>query len=334
MSRRDIVSVCFGGFPGTNRHLREISRVTALSRHLVVSASDPASVEVTFLRDHIATLAPRWVIFGSWHTIYEPLLEAARVAGAEIAVLWTSSVVQTDFSGETATLAALLGDRRVGRFFAASEAMVGALGASGRPSHFLPQPFSIAAEPRAGAQSERTVSIISLFAGPNEHRRKNALACLVALAGLDVPYILHLNGLAERAEYRTFLEELKIPYYDRGWMNADDYARALDEVDLGLQVSLADSFNYVVAEHFARTVPVVVSRSVPVAHGLPENVARLLVVADPDSPAEIRAKVRFLLAEPAARRAAGRAAREHIESVSARNAEAARRTLTDVLAAR
>ena len=334
MSRRELVTVCFGGFPGTNRHLREISRVTGLTRHLVVSGSTPASADVVFLRDHLATVAPRCVIFGGWHTVYEPLVDAARAAGSEIGVLWTSSVAQTDLSGETATLASLLRDRRVTRFFATSDALVGPLGATGRPSHLLPLPFSIAATPRMAAKPDGTIPVVSLFAAPNEFRRKNALACILALAGLDVPYVLRLNGLAERAEYRTFLEELKVPYDDRGWMDDDDFARALDEVDVGVQVSLAESFNYVVAEHFARAVPVVVSRSVPVAHGLPEHVDRLLVVVDPDDPGEIRGKLRVLLTEPVARRVAGRAVREHIERVSARNAEAARRTLTAVLAER
>jgi glycosyltransferase involved in cell wall biosynthesis len=248
--------------------------------------------------------------------------------------LWTSSVVQTDLSGETATLASLLGDRRIGRFFAASEALVGVLGAAGRRTHVLPLPFSIAATPRTAAKPEGTLPVVSLFAAPNEFRRKNALACIFAFSGLDVPYVLRLNGLAERAPYRTLLERLKVPYDDRGWMDDDDYARALDEVDVGMQVSLADSFNYVVAEHFARAVPVVLSRSVPVAHGLPEHVLRLLIVDDPDDPGDIRGKLRVLLTEPEARREAGRAVREHIERVSARNAEATRRTLMAVLAER
>src|SRR5262249_46488670 len=157
-------------------------------------------------------------------------------------------------------LASLVGDRRITRFFAAGEALAGVFGATERPSHVLPQPCSIAATPRATARPERTVPVVSLFAGPNEYRRKNAFACIVAPAGLDVPYVLHVNGLAERAEYRTFLEDLKVPYVDHGWLEEGDYARALDEVDVGVQVSLADSFNYIVAEHFARGVPVVLSR--------------------------------------------------------------------------
>src|SRR5688572_16170596 len=132
----ELVTVCFGGFPGTNRHLREISRATGLTRHLVVSG---ATVEIAFFSDHLATVAPRCVIFGGWHAVYEPLVDAACGAGAEVGVLWTSSAAQTDLSGETATLAALLRDRRVTRFFVTSDALAGPLGAT-----VLPLPFVIA----------------------------------------------------------------------------------------------------------------------------------------------------------------------------------------------
>jgi hypothetical protein len=118
-----------------------------------------------------------------------------------------------------------------------------------------------------------------------------------------------------------------MPYRDLGWMDDAAYARALGAVDVGLQVSLADSFNYVVADHFARGVPVVVSPFVPCAHGLPERVAALLVVDDPTDTGAIAARVRRLLAEPDARRDVGRGVRAHIERVAARNADVARRVL-------
>lgn len=332
MSGPEIASVCFGGFPGTNRHLREIARSTALTRHLVVSSADPASVEVAFLRQHLAEWAPRCVIFGSWHVAYEPLVEAARAARLEIAVLWTSSSLQTELSGETATLAALLADRRIGRFFVASEDMADRLAAAGRPSDILPHPCSVGAGVRPREERDESPPIVSLFCAPNEYRRKNVITCLRAVSGLDLPYRLHLNGAGDRPQYRTLLQELGIAYRDHGWMEQGDYERALDRIDIGLQVSLAESFNYVAAEHFARAIPVLVSTAVPCAYGLPKEVARLLVVTDTGNPDEIRAKVRVLLAQPATRRAAGQAAQVHIEQVAARNSEMARRTLEAVLA--
>ena len=46
ISRRELVTVCFGGFPGTNRHLREISRVTGSTRHLVWYRSDDECLDL------------------------------------------------------------------------------------------------------------------------------------------------------------------------------------------------------------------------------------------------------------------------------------------------
>lgn len=331
MTARAIVSVCYGGFPGSNRHLREISRVTELTRHLVVSSRDPASVDVSFLRDHLATLAPRLVIFGSWHATYEPLVDAAVARGAEVAVFWTSSAAQTEMSGESATLAALAADRRVGRFFVASTDMVGPLAALGRASDLLPHTLALGAASPGGARADTSTPTVSLFCAPSEYRRKNVAACLDALARVGVPYELHVNGLGTDLEYRARLSTLAIPYRDLGWMDDAAYAGALDGIDLGLQVSLAESFNYVVADHFARGVPVVVSPFVPCAHGLPDAIARLLVVADPADAEAIGAAVHRLLVDPDMRRAAGRAVRAHIEAVSARNADVARRALTAAL---
>lgn len=333
MARAEIWSICFGGFPGTNRLLREISRATERTRHLVVSSGDIGSPEIAFLRHHLAGESPRAVILGSWHPIYEPLIDAARDTGAEIAILWTSSAVQTDIGGETAALVRLLDDRRIARFFASGEEMARLLAASGRPSHVLPAPLSIGPRQRRVERADSPTPIVSFFCSPNELRRKNALASVVALASLDVPYLLHANGLAGCAEYRLLLERMRVPYRDLAWMDEDGYARALDAIDVGLQVSLAEGFDYVVAEHFARATPVVVSASVPCAHGLPREIASLLVVANSDSPEEIRSRLRRLLADPEARRAAGRAVREHIESLAARHADEARRGLAEAFGA-
>lgn len=327
MTARAIVSVCYGGFPGTNRHLREIGRATGLTRHLVVSSRDPRSVDVAFLRDHLATLAPRLVLFGSWHATYEPLADAAVAAGAEVAVLWTSSAAQTEMGGESDTLAALAGDRRIGRFFVASADMIAVLAARARPSEVLPHALVLTEPMPADPRVDGAPPVVSLFCAPSEYRRKNVGACLAALATLDLPYELRVNGLGADAAHRARLAALGIPYVDLGWMDDAAYARALAGVDVGLQPSLADSFNYVVADHFARGVPVVVSPFVPCAHGLPEPVASLLVVDDPADAGAIAARVRRLLVEPDTRRAVGRAVRAHVEELGARNAAVARRVL-------
>lgn len=329
----EIASVCFGGFPGTNRHLREVSRVSGLTRHVVVTASDDASSEIVFHADYLKTGSFRLVVFGGWHPVYAALVDAAAVGGAEVAVLWTSSAAQTGLSEEAAPLAAILRDQRIGRFFATSPEMVRPLAAAGRPSHALPLAFAPPdAVPERPPHSGPPV--VSLFSAPHEYRRKNVLSCVFALGAQELPYTLYLNGLSETPAYRDHLDLAGVTYRDFGWMSDERYAEVLREVDVGLQVSLADAFNYVAAEHFAHGVPVLVSRSVPCARGLPDEARAWLVVDDADNPAEIGAKLGRLLAAPEQCRSLGRVVREHMKTLSAANARATTATLREALGER
>lgn len=324
----EILSVCFGGFPGTNRHLREVRAETGLLRHIVTADGDATSIEARFLREELESRRPRLVIFGSWHRSYDALVDAAIAVGAEVAVLWTSSAVQTGFSDETSTLVSLLQDRRIGRFFASTASLLDLLATSGRPTHHFPPPIRTVDVPAVrGKGRPHEPPAVSLFCGPAEYRRKNAFGCMAALAGLDAPCLLHLNGLSHRAEYAVLLGQAGIPHIDHGWMDDPTYAGVLDGVDIGLQVSLADSFNYVVAEHMLRAIPVVISSAIPCAHGLPVDVRRRLVVGNPDDPLEIRAKLHSLLLEPSERLVLGKIVREHIMQLAVKHSEICRQAL-------
>jgi hypothetical protein len=149
--------------------------------------------------------------------------------------------------------------------------------------------------------------VISLFCSPREMIRKNPLNILLALAGLEHEYVLHLNGLSRHAPYRRLLRRLGIPYRDFGWMERDAYERALEGVDLGLQVSFAESHNQVTADHFQRGIPVVVSEMVPVLATAAPSLRAALVVANPDDHVALRATIGRLLARPHMRRLVGAA---------------------------
>lgn len=332
MGGAEILSFCFGGFPGTNRQLREVRAATGLVRHIVTAGGDATSIEATFFREELEARRPRLVIFGGWHRSYDALLDTAIAVGAEAAVLWTSSAVQTGLSDETSTLASLLHDPRIGRFFASTASILDLLATGGRPTHHLPPPLRTDDVPSVGGEEHRhEPPTVSLFCGPAEYRRKNAFGCIAALAGLDAPYVLHLNGLSHRTEYASLLVQAEIPHIDHGWMDDTTYSGVLDGVDIGLQVSLADSFNYVVAEHMLRAIPVLVSSAVPCAHGLPVEVTRRLVVDNPDDPLEIRAKLRALLLEPSERRVLGTIVRDHIVRLADVHREICRQTLLAAL---
>ena len=69
-------------------------------------------------------------------------------------------------------------------------------------------------------------------------------------------------------------------------------------MDVGLQISMAESFNFVAADHILRGVPVLASAMVPVIADLPGAACRRLIVDHPDDPLAIRRALRALLGDP------------------------------------
>jgi glycosyltransferase involved in cell wall biosynthesis len=330
MAEHEIASVCFAGFPGTDRHLRELARVIGLSRHVALTSPDPASPEIAFLRQYLSDSRPSLVLFGGWHACYDPLADDLFRIGVRLGIGWTSSPAQTDLSGEAHLLARLLEDSRISHWFFAGDGFAAPLSAAGKSCFDFP--FVLAVPELCPEREPNSPPVLSFFFSPNEYRRKNVLASLLALAQVETPYVLHLNGLSRREEYRNLLETIRIPYVDLGWMDEDSYERALCRVDIGLQLSLAETFNCVAAEHMLRGIPVLVSPMVPCAHGLGEDVRDLLLVRDPDSPSEIATRIEELLRRPDERKRVGREARKSLIDANARNAERAREVLTDALA--
>jgi glycosyltransferase involved in cell wall biosynthesis len=333
MRTHAIASVCFGGFPGANRYLRELARATGLARHLVTT-EEPGSRETAFYVGLLEDLAPELVLFGSWHRSYEPIADAACKKGVRVGVLWTSSPIQTDIGGETAVLARVLADDRVSLLLTLIRELEG-LGSRARTTFARLPPLLAASKGRPPARVSRAgPPVVSFFCPPAEAQRKNALASLLALARLRRPCLLLLNGLTARDEYRAILETLGIDYEDRGWMTDAEYAVALRSVDVGLQVSLSESFGYVVADHLLAGTPVLVTPMVHATRLLSVETLRQLTVANPDNPGEIAERLESLLADASLRREIGERANEELLRAVDGSAAEAREVLLAVLSDR
>src|SRR5262249_8535309 len=111
----------------------------------------------------------------------------------------------------------------------------------------------------------------------------------------------------------------------------EQYDAVVRRASIGLQVSFAETYGYVVAEHLARGIPAVGSAAVPVLARLSPAGRRRLIVANPDNPAEIGAKLPFPLDHR--RVTAAMAARAQVEARSwnRRDIAKARATLTECL---
>ena len=329
-----ILSVCLSGFPGSDTALANLSAATGRTRHLVLTTSDPGGLEIRFFRRYIRQAAPSLVIFGGWSDVYRPLVQSLTRAGCKVAVYWTSSPGQTGLAGELRSLATLLDDPHVDHLWLVHRGTALALRQLEPKCAWLPNVFPPPAHESVGRRhrQSRSTAHISLFCSPREAPRKNAWCQLLALAGFEHPYHLHLNVLASQKPFDRLLRLLRIPFTDHGWMVRETYERVIGEMDVGLQVSMAESFNFVAADHILRGVPVLASPMVPVIADLPHSVSQRLIVARPDDPLAVRAALGALLRDVNLVRLAGAARRALIAS-NRRALDAAGRALTVALRA-
>jgi glycosyltransferase involved in cell wall biosynthesis len=322
-----IVTVCLKGFPGANRALVELDRTTGLTRHVALASTNPRSPEILFLAALLRERRPRAVVFGAWSPVYEAIVEAASGLGIRFGVYWTSSGGQTDMSDEVPKLARVIADPAIERLLFCEPGLAEAFRRAGLPAAHLPLTLSAPGAPPPDPPFAVDGMRISLFCPPAEYRRKNVVNCLVALAAVTSSFTLLLNGLSENASYRRLLETLRLPYEDLGWMERPDYEASLSAVDLGLQLSFAESYNYVAAEHLIRGVPVLTSPMVPVVRSLGDETRRRLIVEAADDPAAIGDRIQAFVDDPAGTAVVGRRARDELTRANERSVVAARSLL-------
>ena len=327
-----LITLCVSGFPGTNRSLMNLEKTTGLSRHFVLKGSDTKAVEVKFYVEYIKERNPKCVLFGGWSPVYDFFLKRLGNKKIEFGVYWTSSPGQVDISEEIKYMDFLLNSEKVKhRLFANRELASALSGYSGNVRH-LPDTVLFPDEKREKKREGKDrVSVISLFCSPFEYRRKNILNSLLALSMLKNRYILYVNGLSGNEYYGGVLKALGIRYRDFGWMTDEKYQSVLSGVDLGLQISFAETFNFVAAEHIVKRVPVITSRMVPVMDCMPGYIKKRLVVDDPDSASEIRDKIGYLLENPALLKDLGEKMHKYLKSENEKRIETAKNVLNSII---
>ncbi len=335
MQRLSALSLCLRGFPGANRALVNLNRLADLGRHITLASPDPHGAEARFVAELCRERQPRLVVFGGWSPLYAGLVEALRAEPIRFAVLWTSSPGQTDLSREGDKLDAILAEQRIETLLFTSPSFAESLAGKRAGIHYLPLALhldSSIGETPSKAQGLNGPFEITLFCAAPEYARKNVLKCLLALAGLRGAYRLVVNGLSRDPHYGALLERLEIPWQDWGWMERSDYDAAVAQAQVGLQVSFAESYCYVAAEHLLAGVPMLASPMVPALAMLSPPLRERLIVSSPESVGEIREKLQFLLDRPTLCAELGRRARAEFLTANARDAERARRAIAALVA--
>lgn len=325
---RRAIAIVAAGFPGSATALGELAEATGLVHCVPLRGVDARSAEARFVHALLRTRQTGLLIVGGWSRAYEPFVDAAAAQRIPVAVYWNSTAGQTGMSVEVEHLTACLADRRVDHRWFVQRDLAAALGTPDRRCEWMPNVIALPAA-RASAATRRPASFsttrparVALFCSPHEYSRKNVLTALVALSRVRRPAVVHVNGLSSDARYRPWLDRLRLRWVDHGWMSRDAYVDTVASLDLGLQVSFAESFNYVAADHLLAGVPVLVSPMVPSVAGLTPGLARPFVVPTADDPGVLTAAIDRVLAQPV--RARRQAAALRVDLIAAQRTALAR----------
>ncbi len=245
---KPILTIAPEDFPGT----------TAVLKHY----------NVTGLVEHSDEISPRtvagrkMVVLGGWHHIYYEAVRKIQSSNVPIGLYWTSSVGQMDFSNNGIEvsyihiIADLVRTELIDFVFCANPDIQNCL------QQFIPQDKVIHLPYAFDWDEVKKHQIDDIYVGKDwvdlfcpGDTRKNMLVQIHAAKIADV----HLHGSGLRPRYKWFSDLIKVRYTDMGWMPKDKYYQAVQTMKMGLQVTYAETFDYVVAEHFALKRPCLIS---------------------------------------------------------------------------
>jgi len=299
------VTLMTGDFPGVAgafRHLEAVVPFVKLERF-----------------DRKVPPPPGLCILGAWRRDYPAYIRKHRRPDVTFALSWHSSWNQIEQGREWPYLAKALDLLRAGhiaRLFVSCEETAAVVGRMAGGVEWLPNTLDTALAEKI-VPARRPGRHIDLFCSGTP--RKNLFAQVAALADADA--VLHVNAMNAKA-VGPIAKALGVKAAKHNLPRPADYLQVIAGMTAGLQVSLAESFNYVVAEHMLLAVPVLVSRHVPCRPADGQ-----LTVDDEHSPAAIRAKLLPLLDDPGLRDDLGAACHEHITALAAEH----NRVATEVL---
>jgi len=160
--------------------------------------------------------------------------------------------------------------------------------------HYLPNMYTLFPTMPPIHHSEDVVRVGCFSAiRPMKNQLQQAIAALLMAEELGVKLEFHMNERAEQAGDQV-LKNIKALFKDtkhslilHPWLKHAEFIELIRTMDLGLQVSLTESFNIVSADFASQNIPIVVSQDIT-------WISRLYR-ADPNSAADIKNKMKRAL---------------------------------------
>jgi glycosyltransferase involved in cell wall biosynthesis len=161
--------------------------------------------------------------------------------------------------------------------------------------HFVKEatflPYSIDLSPyKATEQIELSGNNIDLFCRPRQG--KNILNQMASFAMADIDGKLHINFKTDFLSGIPDILSNKIVYHK--WLPDHLYYNLIAGMDLSLQITIGESFNYVACERMCLGVPVLTTKDIYFIAD-DDFLAKYLCVDAPDTPAIIAKMITYLI---------------------------------------
>jgi len=264
---------------------KEYPGTTAAMQHFIATEMAEHSDEIS-----PETVADRKaIILGAWHPIYYEACKKLKKKNVETWLYWTSSVGQTDFSNGGIEISYLYMIRdlvrsgMIDRLLCGNREVENMLKLMVDPEKVSLLPYCFDWDKIREHYNE------DIFEGDRwvdlycpSDVRKNILPQIHASKLADAR--VHFSGVKDK--YLDFADLVGAKHTIMGWMDRNVYYRSVQTMNLGLQVTFAETFDYSAAEHFALARPCLYS---PVIGQWIKNktMRKYLMVPDCDSPLTI-----------------------------------------------
>ncbi len=302
---------CSRDHPGVTTHLQELSRVMdngvefhpieefvspygswsmpgmgyKIGKRLLNRISKASISEEMFTFGHS-------IIIGSWKDYYDDVIRQLNKHKILPSILWCSTLGQSEMSWN-AELNPLLGilrllrERKI-RYLLVPEKTYESFSYI---EHVVCLPHPVSLE-KSYERNQGHLDGVNIDLFVKARPGKNVLQQMVAQRYSKAHYMLHTNINEQRI--LDIAECLMIQLKKYPWLKEKEYETLIGAMDLSLQVTWTESFNYAVCERMMMGVPTLVSPEVFLVSGDP-FLKELLVVDTPDSPVAIAKKIDFLI---------------------------------------
>lgn len=256
------------------------------------------------------------IIFAPFSPLIVHLVKELSKKGIQPTVMWCSTLSQAEMTqGEVEMLTILLSLLNAGKIkhLMAHRRIYESYGYFTKQAVFFPHPIDLKIFDPVKKQKLEGINL-DLFCRPRFG--KNILTQILSLKMTELDAKLHINF--DLGRFHKIVEQIGVKPIIHHWLPEFDYYGLIAGMDMSLQVTFGESFNYAVAERMALSVPVLSTFDI---YLLEEDsfLNKYLCINAVDTPKVIAASIKRILTDKNLRDELAKHCRERIEEVSRKN---------------